>query len=226
MKLFGATMLGVLSMMLAPMTPAAQSWTEGSNYDVLSPAQRTTVPNGKVEVMEVFSYGCPACNGFQPVIAALEHSLPPNAQMVFLPASFKPEEDWPMLQRAYFTAQALGVATRTHQAVFDAVWKSGELAIADPVTHRLKNPLASIEDAAKCYEHLTGVRADTFVATARSFAVDVRMKAADAQIVSMQVPSTPCIVVNGKYRINMNSLRSADEVIGVVRYLVNKESQR
>jgi thiol:disulfide interchange protein DsbA len=226
MKLFGATMLGVLSMMLAPMTPAAQSWTEGSNYDVLSPAQRTTVPNGKVEVMEVFSYGCPACNGFQPVIAALEHSLPPNAQMVFLPASFKPEEDWPMLQRAYFTAQALGVATRTHQAVFDAVWKSGELAIADPVTHRLKDPLPSIEDAAKCYEHLTGVRADTFVATARSFAVDVRMKAADAQIVSMQVPSTPCIVVNGKYRINMNSLRSADEVIGVVRYLVNKESQR
>jgi thiol:disulfide interchange protein DsbA len=131
-----------------------------------------------------------------------------------------------MLQRAYFTAQALGVATRTHQAVFDAVWKSGELAIADPVTHRLKDPLPSIEDAAKCYEHLTGVRADTFVATARSFAVDVRMKAADAQIVSMQVPSTPCIVVNGKYRINMNSLRSADEVIGVVRYLVNKESQR
>src|SRR5580658_4671920 len=126
MQLFGATMLGVLSMMLAPMTPAAQSWTEGSNYDVLSPAQRTTVPNGKVEVMEVFSYGCPACNGFQPVIAALEHSLPPNAQMVFLPASFKPEEDWPMLQRAYVTAHALGVATRTDQPLFDAVWKSGE----------------------------------------------------------------------------------------------------
>jgi protein dithiol oxidoreductase (disulfide-forming) len=170
MKLFGAIMLGVLAMMLAPLTQAAQTWTEGSNYDVLSPAQRTTVPKGKVEIMEVFSYGCPACNGFQPVIAALEHSLPANAQMVFLPASFKPEEDWPMLQRAYFTAQALGIATRTHQAVFDAVWKTGELAIADPVTHRLKNPPPSIEEAAK--------------------------------------------------------LHSADDMIGVVRYLVNKESQR
>jgi thiol:disulfide interchange protein DsbA len=226
MKLFGAMTLGILSMMLAPISQAAQTWSEGSNYDLLSPAQRTTVPNGKVEVMEVFSYGCPACNSFQPVIAALEHSLPPNAQMVFLPASFKPEEDWPMLQRAYFTAQALGVATRTHQALFDAVWRTGELALADPATHRLKNPLPSIEDAAKCYEHLTGVRADTFVNTARSFAVDVRMKAADAQIVAMQVPSTPCLVVNGKYRINMNSLRSTDDVIGVVRFLVNKESQR
>jgi protein dithiol oxidoreductase (disulfide-forming) len=226
MKLFGATMLGVLAMMLAPITQAAQTWIEGSNYDVLSPAQRTTVPNGKVEVMEVFSYGCPACNGFQPVIAALEHSLPANAQMVFLPASFKPEEDWPMLQRAYLTAQALGIATRTHQAVFDAVWKTGELAIADPVTRRLKNPLPSIEDAAKCYEHLTGLKADIFLNTARSFSVDLRMKAADAQIVAMQVPSTPCIVVNGKYRINMNSLRSAEDVIGMVRYLVNKESQQ
>jgi protein dithiol oxidoreductase (disulfide-forming) len=226
MKLFGATMLGVLALMLAPITQAAQSWTEGSNYDVLSPAQRTTVPKGKVEVMEVFSYGCPACNAFQPVIAALEHSLPPNAQMVFLPASFKAEENWPMLQRAYFTAQVLGIAARTHQGVFDAVWKTGELAIADPVTQHLKNPLPSIEDAARCYEHLTGVRADTFVSTARSFGVDVKMKSADAQIVAMQVPSTPCIVVNGKYRINMNSLHNADDVIGVVRYLVNKESQQ
>jgi protein dithiol oxidoreductase (disulfide-forming) len=226
MKLFGVTMLGVLSLLLVPISQAAQTWTEGSNYDVLSPAQRTTVPTGKVEVMEVFSYGCPACNGFQPVIAALEHGLPANAQMVFLPASFKPEEDWPMLQRAYFTAQVLGVATRTHQAIFDAVWKTGELAIADPVTHRLKNPLPSIDDAAKCYEHLTGVKADSFVSTARSFGVDVKMKSADAQIVAMRVPSTPCIVVNGKYRINMDSLHSADEVLGVVRYLVNKESQR
>jgi len=38
------------------------------------------------------------------------------------------------------------------------------------------------------------------------------------------VPGTPCIVVNGKYRIEMSSLRSSDELIDVVKYLVNKES--
>ena len=50
------------------------------------------------------------------------------------------------------------------------------------------------------------------------------MRAADAQITAMQVPGTPCIVVNGKYRVNLESLRSPDDVIGVVRYLVDKES--
>ncbi|HEX3837909.1 MAG TPA: thiol:disulfide interchange protein DsbA/DsbL [Steroidobacteraceae bacterium] len=225
MKLFRVALLGVLIVMLAPLAQAAQTWTEGTNYDVITPAQHTNVPAGKVEVMEVFSYGCPACNGFQPVIAALEHSLPANAQMVFLPASFKPEEDWVMLQRAYFTAQALGISSRTHQAIFDAVWKNGELATVDPTTGRLKIPQPTIEDAAKCYERLTGVKPDVFLATARSFNIDVKMKNADAQVLAMQVPGTPCIVVNGKYRVNLDSMHSQEDVISVVRYLVDKESQ-
>jgi thiol:disulfide interchange protein DsbA len=119
----------------------------------------------------------------------------------------------------------LGVSQRTHQAIFDAVWKTGELGIADPTTHRLKNPLPSIEDAAKCYEHLTGVKSEVFLSIARSFGVDLKMRAADAQVIAMQIPSTPCIVVNGKYRIVMNSVQTPDELINVVRYLVDKESQ-
>src|ERR1700733_3689023 len=226
MKLIGAAMLGILALVLAPLSQATQVWTEGSNYDVITPAQKTSVPPGKVEVMEVFSYGCPACNGFQPVMAALEQNLPANAQMAFLPASFKPEEDWPMFQRAYFAAQALGISARTHQAVFDAVWKTGELGIADPATRRLKVPQPSIEDAAKCYQRLTGVKPEVFLSTARSFSVDLKMRAADAQVVAMQVPGTPCIVVNGKYRVNLDSLQSQDDLIRLVRYLVDKESRR
>jgi len=225
MKVLATALMGVLALFAAPLTQAAQNWTEGRDFEAITPTQQTHVAKGKVEVMEVFSYGCPGCNGFQPVIAALEVALPDNAQMVFLPASFKPEEDWSMLQRAYFTAQALGVAQRTHQALFDAVWKTGELAIVDPATRRLKNPLPSIEDAAKCYERLTGVKADTFLAAARSFGVDLKMRAADAQVIAMQVPGTPCIVVNGKYRINMDSLHSENDLISVVRFLVARESQ-
>lgn len=225
MKVFATALMGVLALLAAPLTQAAQNWTEGRDFEAITPTQQTHVAKGKVEVMEVFSYGCPGCNGFQPVMAALEQALPGNAQMVFLPASFKPEEDWSMLQRAYLTAQALGVAQRTHQALFDAVWKTGELAIVDPATRRLKNPLPSIEDAAKCYERLTGVKADTFLATSRSFAVDLKMRAADAQVIAMQVPGTPCIVVNGKYRINMDSLHSENDLISVVRFLVARESR-
>ncbi len=50
------------------------------------------------------------------------------------------------------------------------------------------------------------------------------MRAADAQIAAMQVPSTLCIAVNGKYRVNMDSVGSNDELIDLLRFLVTKES--
>jgi len=207
-----------------PAHAAADRWTEGTNYVVLDPAQATTVPADKVEVMEVFSYACPFCDKFQPVMHALERSLPPNARMVFLPASFNTAEDWPMFQRAYFAARALGIAHRTQQAIFDAVWKSGELGTLDPSSGRLRSPMPSIEDAARVYSRLTGIRAQKFLAVARSFGVEMKMREADQQIMAMQIPGTPCIVVDGKYRIVMESLRKPDDVIPLVRYLVAKAS--
>jgi protein dithiol oxidoreductase (disulfide-forming) len=82
--------------------------------------------------------------------------------------------------------------------------------------------MPSIEDAARVYARLTGVKPETFLATARSFSVDVKMKAADSQILAMQVPGTPSIIVNGRYRVD--SMGSADELIELVKFLVAKES--
>jgi thiol:disulfide interchange protein DsbA len=200
------------------------TWVEGRNYVRLDPAQHTHVAAGKVEVLEVFSYGCPACNTFQPVMQRLQRSLPPGAQMAFLPASFSQSEDMPMLQRAYFAAESLGVAERAHQAMFDAVWKTGELAVVDPKTRRPKSPLPALADAAHCYGRITGVSPTKFLKAARSFSVDLKMRTADSQIFKMGVPGTPCLVVNGKYRVELDSLSSVDDIISLVRFLVDKES--
>ena len=224
MKTLGLVLTAVLLYAAVLPARAAPAWVAGTDYVVLDQAQPTTVPAGKVEVMEVFSYACPFCDKFQPVIHSLERSLPKNAQMVFLPASFNPSEDWPMFQRAYFAAQSLGIADRTHQAMFDSVWKTGQLEIEDPSTHTLKHPLPSLEDTAHRYSQLTGVNPQTFLAAARSFGVDTRMREADAQIMAMQVSGTPCIVVAGKYRIDMTAVRSADELIALVKFLVAQAS--
>ena len=225
MKLALLTVFSLTSFFSAFNVKAAPArWVEGRNYVALTPEQHTSVPAGKVEVMEVFSYGCIYCNQFQPVIEKLRRSLPSNAQMTFLPASFGTSEDWPMFQRAYFAAQSLGFAQRTQQAMFDAVWKTGELAIIDPATNRLKQPLPSLEDAARCYGHLTGVKPEVFLAAARSFGVDTRMRAADAQVIAMQIPGTPCLIVDGKYRVVMDSVAKTDDIIDIVKFLVAKES--
>jgi len=202
----------------------AGTWVEGTNYVRLNPVQQTHVAAGKVEVLEVFSYGCPGCNQFQPAMESLKRSLPANAQLAFLPASFSAAEDWPMFQRAYFTAQSLGVADQAHQAIFDAVWKTGELAVFDPKTHGLKREQPTLEDAARCYGRITGVKPIAFLQAAHTFDVDRKIRAADAQVIAMQVPSTPCLVVNGKYRIELGTLKSTDDIIDLVRFLVSKES--
>jgi thiol:disulfide interchange protein DsbA len=202
----------------------AATWVAGKHYSVIPQAQRTNVAPGKVEVMEVFSYGCPACNSFRPTMKRLKASLPPNAQMVYLPASWNAAEAWPMFQRAYFTAASLGVAEKAHDAMFDAIWSTGELGISDPQTRRLKTRLPTIEDAARFYQRVTGVKATEFVNTSKSFGVDLKMRQADGQITAMQVPSTPTLVVNGKYRINNENLTRDDDIIELVKYLVARES--
>lgn len=219
-----STWLALFALGLATATGYAQEWKEGVQYFAVTPPQPTNVPAGKVEVMEVFSYACPACNAFRPIMKQLKASLPANAQVDYLPAAFRPDEDWPMFQRAFFAAQALGVADRTHDAMFNAVWNTGELATMDPSSNRLKNPLPSIEDAAKFYAKTAGVKPADFLAAAKSFGVDAKMRMADAQIGAMQALSTPTIIVNGKYRLQMQTAGGADQLIQVVKYLVAKES--
>lgn len=218
--------LALITFVIASGSCYAQEWKEGTHYFAVSPPQPTTVPAGKVEVMEVFSYGCPACNVFQPIIEQMKAVLPANAQMVYLPASFKPEEDWPMFQRAFFAAQALGIADRTHDAMFKAVWDTGELGVTDPTTNRLKHPLPSIEDAAHFYARVGGVKADDFLAAAKSFGVDAKMRMADAQIGAMQALSTPTIIVAGKYRLQPQTAGGISQMIELVKYLVAKESSQ
>jgi protein dithiol oxidoreductase (disulfide-forming) len=224
MKTYRGLLLFCLLAAIATLRAAAQppAFAEGRDYVTLRQAQRTNVAPGKIEVLEVFSYGCPVCNSFQPTMELLKKSLPANAQLAYLPAAFNKAEDWPMFQRAWFAAQALGIADRTHQQMFDAVWKTGELATVD-AQNRLKSPQPSIEQAARAYARWTGVKEADFLAMARSFTVDGKMRAADQQVLAMQVPGTPCLIVNGRYRI-ADSIRSATQLIPLVRFLVEKDS--
>jgi thiol:disulfide interchange protein DsbA len=206
----------------AAASAQAQEWVAGKHYSIIA-TQRTNVAAGKVEVMEVFSYGCPACNGYLPTMKKLKAALPANAQLVYLPASWNKSENWPLFQRAYFTAQSLGVAEKAHEQMFQAIWTTGELGVSEP-SGRLKKVLPSIEDTARFYERVTGVKAASFVAASKSFGVDLKIRQADSQIMAMQISGTPTLVVNGKYRVNGENLKTPEETINLVKFLVAKES--
>ena len=216
-----------LALLLAAGVAAAQTpatWREGENYFLIQPPQPTNLPAGKVEVTEVFSYACPACYRFYPIADRLKASLPPNAVMNYVPAAFNPSEDWPVFQQAYYAAQSLGIAAKTHDAMFNAVWQTGQLAIVDQGTDRLKDPLPSIQDIAQFYHRAAGVSTQQFLAAANSFSTNVKTREADAFVQACQVDQTPTIIVNGKYRVTVASAGGYDQLIALVKWLVAKES--
>ncbi len=62
-------LLGTLTLSLTLASgahAAAQSWQEGTHFDRLPAVQRTTVPAGKVEVLQVFSFGARAATSSSP----------------------------------------------------------------------------------------------------------------------------------------------------------------
>lgn len=222
LKRFAALVFGLAVLPLAHAQ--ALQYEAGKQYFLVEPPQPTTTGD-KIEVLEVFSYACPACNAFQTIANKIKSELPPNAEMAYLPAAFRPDEDWPVFQRAFYAAQALGLVEKTHDAMFDAVWKEGSLKITDPVTHKIVQPMPTIDDVAKFYAKY-GVKAEDFVGTANSFAVNAKIKRADAQVKALGVDSTPTIVVNGKYRLTSQSAGGWDKVPALVTYLVNLESKK
>ena len=219
-------LLAALLLTLIPAARAETAWIEGEHYFLVDPVQPTAVAHGKVEVVEVFSYACPACNLFYPVIDKLKAGLPADAQLRYLPASWHPEEDWKNFQRAYFAAEALGLVARTHDAVFDAIWKTGELATMDTATNRPKAAMPTIIDIAGFYAKHAGVAADAFLENAHSFSVDAQMRAADAQIRAYGVDATPSLVINGRYRLTPRSAGGNDQFIALTKWLVAKEAAR
>ena len=209
-----------------PATPFVDTgkWVAGKNYFLIDPAQPTSHP-GKIEVTEVFSYGCPACNAFHETVDQIAKSLPANAVMNYLPASVRPDENWPLYQRAFLTAQALGVVDKTHDAMYDAVWKNGELSTYNLKGNGLKPKEAwpTIDDVAKFYAKY-GVDPKEFVGIANSFTVNTQMKRSDDLMKAYGVDSTPTMVINGKYRFTVSSAGGNAQSIELTQWLVAKEA--
>jgi thiol:disulfide interchange protein DsbA len=218
----------------APATPSSApaatpfvddgKWTEGKDYERIEPAQPKVTSTDKVEVVEVFSYGCPACNQFHATVNKLARELPANVQMVYLPAAFNPPENWPMLQRAYYAAQALGVADQGNDAMYDAVWKTRELSAMNETGQGLKPAAAlpTIEDAAKVYAKF-GADPKEFVAVANSFSVNTKMHRADELVKSYGIEGTPTIVVDGKYRFSPNKV-GYEQSVELTKWLAAREA--
>ena len=226
MRLILSTALATAVLLTGPMVASSadsSQFKEGKHYTTLTIPQPSQAAAGKVEVTEVFSYGCPACNQFQSTMQQIKAALPKNAQLVLVHASWNKGESWPVFQRAYAAALSLGIAEKIHDAMFAAIWAdNGPLAVVDRRTNRLKSPQPTIEDVARFLESGKYTTAAQFLATAKSFAVETRIRQFDALVKGYAVPGTPSLIVGGRYRLETNSGTSTAELNALISYLVQK----
>lgn len=217
----------LLPLLLLPLAAQAQlRWVEGQHYRQLPQPVPAAVPAGKIEVTEVFSYGCIYCFRAKDQIQQLAAGLPADAVMTYVHAAFNPGEAWPMFQRAFYTAQALGVAASTHEQMFTSIWESGEFPLRDPRTGGIRKPLPTLDDAAAFYQKYAAVNPASFLELAKSKQIDDAVKHADMLVEAYRISGTPSLVVNGRYLVMNENLGSWAEVRQLVNFLVAQERRR
>ena len=102
------------ALLLCAAAAASDELQPGRHYDLIEPPAETAVGAGKVEVVELFWYGCPHCYQFEPVIEQWLEGKPEHIEFVRMPAVFAP--NWEVHARAYYAAEQLGVlSARTNR---------------------------------------------------------------------------------------------------------------
>jgi len=180
--------------------------TAGVEYRELASTQPTDTP-GKIEVVEFFWYGCPHCYTFEPVITPWVKKLPKDVQFRRIPAMFN--DEWAKGGRAYYALEAVGELERLHKALFDAVHTGSRLRVAD-------------EAALTEWLGKHGVDTKKFAAAYRSFSVDGKLKRAAQLTQAYKIEGVPSMVVNGKYLVVTDNIKSFEHLLEITDYLVEK----
>ena len=181
---------------------------EGKDYVVIQGGQ-PFMPDGKIEVVEVFGYTCPHCATFQPMVNAFKAGLPQDVRFTYVAAPFGGY--WVPYAKAFYAAEGMGLLDKTHDAMFRAIHLERTLPV---------QPLPTNEQIAAFYaKH--GADPKQFASTMGSFAINGKLARATQFIQRSGVESTPTLVVNGKYRITGQSpednLRIANQLVAQER---------
>ncbi len=196
-----AIMLGCLSV----MTVNAADVTPGQ-YQQVVPEQGTKTGD-KIEVLEIFWYGCPHCFDFEPYVNQWLENKPDDVGFRRMPGVFR--KNWVPGAKAYYTGEALGVLDKTHPAMFHAMQVE-------------KRKLDNEDSIADLFEE-QGVSREDFKKAWNSFTVDSKVREAMQMSRQYGITGVPAVVINGKYRTSGGTAGSYPQLLKVIDHLVDKE---
>lgn len=189
--------------------PSGPAPVAGTDYVEIAGGQPFQPGTGKIEVVEVFGYTCPHCASFEPLVAAWKAKLP--ADVAFTPVAAPFGGYWVPYAKAFYTAEAMGLLGKTHDAMFRAIHVERSLPV---------QPLPTPEQLGAFYAKY-GADPQQFISTMSSFSVDAKLKRAQQFLTRSGVDSTPTIVVDGKYRVTTPT--SLEDSLRVAEHLIARE---
>jgi len=203
---------------VATLPPAGQlpsgKWVAGVNYRPLVPAQPTDAPPGKVEVVEVFWYGCPHCYALDPYIESWRKTKPAYIEFRRVPVTWQPVHQ--SHARLFYTLEALGKEDAVHNAVFAEMHDKKNYMFMQGDE---KETMAAQIAFAKAH----GISEADFTNAWNSFTVQTSMQKADELVHRYHVDGVPLLVINGKYVTDVNMAGSQANVMSIVSDLAASE---
>lgn len=206
----------ILAQAEPPAPPQEWKFTEGQHYQRMVPTQPTVGGADKIEVAEIFWYGCNHCYDFEPFINRWNETKPANVRFVRIPAMWNPLVK--LHAQLYYTEEVLV--------------KNGKIAEPEQFRaavfaeyHRRGNRLASV-DAIQALFEKHGVNANDFQNAWGSFEVSQKMRVGEDLGRRYAITGVPTVVVNGKYRTGAGEAGSYPKLLELIDELIVRESLR
>lgn len=190
-------------------------WKAGVNYKPIVPAQPTDVPAGKVEVMEVFWYGCGHCYALEPFMTNWEKTKPDYIEFVRMPVMWNPVNA--AHARLFYTLVALK-RTDLNAKVFDEIHTRGNMLAANDEARTRQLQLA--------FAKANGIAEADFLREYDGFFVNTQLKHAEDTTRRYRVDATPVVFVAGKYQTDVGLAGGQTELTQLIDALAAHEKRR
>ncbi|KWT99946.1 thiol:disulfide interchange protein [Vibrio toranzoniae] len=191
------------SLIMLSLSAHAAKFNEGEHYKVLD-----LEASKKPLVTEFFSFYCPHCNSFEPIIQQLKQQLPADAKLQKNHVSFMGGNMGIPMSKAYATMIALKVEDKMVPVMFNRI-------------HNMNKPPRDEEELRQIFLD-EGIDAKKFDAAYNGFAVDSMVRRFDKAFKDSGLSGVPAVVVNNRYLIDAQGISSLDEYFELVNFLLKK----
>lgn len=199
----------VLGVAFAAFAGLAQaSFQSGVHYTELAKPVQTADPS-KIEVVELFWYGCPHCDALDPALEAWKAQLPEDVQFVRMPVVFG--RNWEMHARMFWVAKNLGILDQVHQPLFNALHRENQRLLR--------------EDEAVAFLVRFGADPATVKRELKGFATESGMRLADARSRAYGISGVPALVIDGRYVTGVGQAGSQQALFALMNELIEKRRQ-